>query len=56
MLKLEDLQRVDMGIAMCHFELASDELGLTGRWATAEPAIKKPDDSTEYVASWIEQH
>jgi nitroreductase len=55
MLKLEDLQRVDMGIAMCHFELASSELGLTGRWAMAEPAIIKPDDLTEYVASWIEQ-
>jgi hypothetical protein len=55
MLKLEDLQRVDMGIAMCHFELASSELGVTGRWAIAEPAIKKPDDLTEYVASWIEQ-
>jgi hypothetical protein len=55
MLKLEDLQRVDMGIALCHFELASSELGLAGRWATAEPAIKKPDEMTGYVASWIEQ-
>jgi hypothetical protein len=29
-----DLQRVDMGIAMCHFELTARELGLEGRWST----------------------
>ena len=55
MLRLEDLQRVDMGIAISHFELTSRELGLAGRWAVAEPAIEKPDELTEYVASWIEQ-
>ena len=55
MLRLEDLQRVDMGIAMSHFELASCELGLPGRWIVAEPAIEKPDELTEYAASWIEQ-
>ena len=27
-----DLQRIDMGIGMCHFELASVEMGLHGSW------------------------
>ena len=48
-----DLQRVDMGIAMSHFELAAIELGLEGEWRTRDPAIATPDDLTEYVASWV---
>jgi hypothetical protein len=52
LLHLADLQRVDMGIAMCHFELTARELGLTGRWVIDEPDIRKPDESTEYTVSW----
>jgi nitroreductase len=53
--KIADLQRVDMGIAMCHFELAARELGLKGRWVIQEPDINKPDRLTEYVVSWVEE-
>ena len=49
---LADLQRVDMGIAMCHFGLAARERGLTGRWIVDEPGIEKPAEDTEYTASW----
>jgi len=56
MLRLEDLQRVDMGIAMSHFELTSSELGLHGRWIVADPALEKTDERTEYSISWIEQN
>jgi len=52
LLRLADLQRVDMGIAMCHFELAVNELNVHGRWVNEEPEIKKPE-STEYIASWV---
>ena len=52
-LRTADLQRVDMGIAMCHFELTIRQLGLPGRWAVAEPEIEKPDPLTEYTISWI---
>ncbi len=48
-----DLQRIDMGIAMCHFEMMAGELGLSGHWETDEPAIEKPDTSTEFTASWV---
>lgn len=53
-LKLADLQRVDMGIAMCHFELAAGELGMRGSWFQNEPAIPKPD-SAEYTMSWKQE-
>jgi hypothetical protein len=51
--RIADMQRLDMGIAMCHFELTAQELGLVGRWEVDEPAIEKPDAMTEYIASWI---
>jgi len=54
LLKLADLQRVDLGIAMCHFELVARESDLAGRWIVREPDIAKPNARTEYVASWVE--
>ena len=45
------LQNVDMGIAMCHFELSARELGLKGDWDVNDPQIKK--DGMEYIVSWI---
>jgi nitroreductase len=48
-----DLQRVDMGIAMSHFALTSQELGLAGAWRVDDPGIAKPTEHTEYVISWI---
>ena len=48
-----DMQRIDMGIAMCHFELAARELGLEGHWVTDEPAIARPDELTTYTVSWL---
>jgi nitroreductase len=50
-LRLADLPRVDLGIAMCHFEMTARELGLDGRWVVEEPQIRRPD-STEYTATW----
>jgi len=53
LLKIADIQRLDMGIAMCHFELTARELNLPGRWELREPTIAKPDDRTEYTATWM---
>jgi hypothetical protein len=44
------LQNVDMGIAMCHFELSARELGLNGDWNVNDPQIKS--GGMEYIASW----
>ena len=53
LLNLVDLQRIDLGIAMCHFELTAREAGLQGEWAIEEPGIEKPDGLTEYTVSWV---
>ncbi len=45
-----NLQNVDMGIAMCHFELSANELGFTGDWNVNNPQIKS--DDMEYIVSW----
>ncbi len=52
LLNIADLQRVDMGIAMCHFELTASELGWKGKWEIKEPKIEKPNTLCEYTASW----
>ena len=44
------LQNIDMGIAMCHFELAARELGLTGNWVVNGPAAAFP--GLQLIASW----
>jgi nitroreductase len=49
--RLADIQRLDMGIAMCHFELTARQLGLAGEWKVEEPNLERPEQ-TEYVASW----
>lgn len=48
-----DLQRMDMGIAMSHFELAARELNIKGGWEILEPRIEVPDEFTEYTISWV---
>jgi hypothetical protein len=52
LMKMADLQRVDIGIAMCHFELAASESGLSGKWEEQKPAGKKIDPAFEYIISW----
>jgi nitroreductase len=48
-----DLQRIDMGIAMSHFELTAYELGLDGQWQNRDPEIERTDELTEYLVSWV---
>lgn len=47
-----DLQRIDMGIAMCHFETAAREKGITGKWEVEKPA--PVSGGMEYIVSWKE--
>jgi len=49
-----DLQRIDIGIAMCHFALSTEQLRLNGSWERQEPSMQKPDDFLEYSVSWVE--
>ncbi|WP_216827510.1 nitroreductase family protein [Alkalihalobacterium elongatum] len=47
-----DMQLLDMGIAMCQFELACKELALQGEWAVEEPMLNLPNENFEYIVSW----
>lgn len=51
-MKLADLQRMDIGIAMCHFEFTAKEQGLSGTWEVTDPGINPLPEETEYIVSW----
>jgi nitroreductase len=53
LLGISDMQRVEMGIAMCHFSLACREIGLSGAWEVRSPAVGSLEAHTEYTASWV---
>jgi nitroreductase len=47
-----DLQRVDLGIAMCHFGFGCRELGVDGTWTGEAPAGPSPPPGLEHVATF----
>ena len=51
-LSLADLQSVDMGIAMAHFELSAMEAGLSGEWLLNDPDLPVDKPGIEYIMSW----
>lgn len=53
LMKLPDIQRVDMGIAMCHFELAAKELHCKGHWHIDSSSAVSPVQDLEYSVTWI---
>ena len=46
-----DIQKVDLGIALCHFEIAAEERRLKGRFIQTDPGIPVEED-TEYIATF----
>ena len=49
-----DIQKVDLGIAMYHFEISADQSGLKGRWIQEDPGIQAAQD-TEYIATFVRE-
>ena len=54
-----DMQMIDMGIAMCHFELACRELAIEGRWQKLNPedvlaavSTNASGEYVSYIATW----
>ena len=47
-----DLQRIDLGIAMCHFQAAASELSLDGDWVDKEPLIEGTPTNYEYIITF----
>jgi nitroreductase len=49
-----DLQRIDIGIAMFHFESTARSLGLAGSWQKMDASHGiRPPRKTEYRVSWV---
>jgi hypothetical protein len=36
-----DIQAMDMGIALCHFEIAAKECGISGSWKCLDPGLNQ---------------
>jgi nitroreductase len=47
------LHNVDIGIAMCHFELGAKKNDLEGKWEKLKPSITPVPERTEYIISWV---
>lgn len=47
-----DMQRIDIGIGMCHFELVCEELNIGGKWIVDYPNIALPNEHMEYIVSF----
>ena len=47
-----DMQKIDIGIALCHFALAAEESGPHMRFGISDPGIAVEAD-TEYIASYL---
>ncbi|MBN2685035.1 MAG: hypothetical protein JXR40_07135 [Pontiellaceae bacterium] len=48
-----DLQMIDMGIAMRHFEISARECKINGKWVLLEnPHTKNVPENTNYLISW----
>ncbi len=46
------IQRVDMGIGACHFDLAAKALGLPGGFAVSDPKLAAAPEGWKYSYSW----
>ena len=47
-----DLNRIDMGIALCHFDLSCKDLGISGRFIDKDPKIECDFEELKYIISW----
>lgn len=48
-----DIQRIDMGIAACHFDLAAKEQGIAGHFELDINPVLACPENIEYVFSWV---
>lgn len=48
----KQMNRVDMGIALCHFDLSCKELGISGHFAQEKPTVQGMENA-HYTMSWL---
>ncbi|WP_368017789.1 nitroreductase family protein [Olsenella sp. AGMB03486] len=46
-----DIQKVDLGIAACHFEIAARGSGIEGTFRKCDPGIPAPDGA-DYITTY----
>lgn len=46
-----DMQKIDLGIALCHFALTAEKNGINTNFATDDPGIST-ESNTEYIATY----
>ena len=49
--EIGDVQKIDLGIAMAHFEIGANETGQKGRFVQANPKLMLPEN-TEYITTF----
>lgn len=45
------MQKIDLGIALCHFALAAEESGIGVSFVASDPKMTT-EDNLEYIASY----
>ena len=50
-----DIKRIDIGIAMCHFELTCKENGIRGGFKVNNPNIRDMPNNYKYIATWVKE-
>lgn len=49
-----NMQIIDIGIAMCHFELTLMEMGIKGTWVKIDSSLEQKQSKLHYMISWRE--
>lgn len=47
-----DLNRIDIGIAICHFDLSCKDFGIFGRFINKDPKIENSAEELKYIITW----
>jgi hypothetical protein len=50
---MAQLPYLDLGIAMCHFELTAKEQSLSGEWLKNNPNFSSQPSDFEYIVTWV---
>lgn len=50
-----DNHRIDMGIAMCHFDLTCKEYGIKGKFISSNPELPSTPTDLKYTITWIKE-
>lgn len=50
-LPVASMQKIDLGIALCHFDLAAQEIGIAAEFSINDPKLSVTD--AEYIASYM---